>query len=260
MSSSFALRRLAAWIVAITSVLAATGCATKPPEPDPVMPQPDHAWPIAQVEEPGRLRFVVCSDCPQRTPKTLPGQPVTADVRTGMPAPARSAPTSSSPPAPVTARQDKRFVATVNFALNSSKLRPDAQQQLDALLPVLVFATDVQVTGFTDDLGPPALNQRLALARASAVVNALKPAIGARGQYEGDAPLPTPLGRPLCCYLTDNRSEPERATNRRAEVVFRIPDEPQAMRAAAGADLAARLRELPAVAPSRGAPAANTKP
>jgi flagellar motor protein MotB len=160
----------------------------------------------------------------------------------------------------VTARQDKRFVATVNFALNSSKLRPAAQQQLDALLPVLVFATDVQVTGYTDDLGPPALNQRLALARASAVVNALKPAIGSSGRYERDARLPTPLGRPLCCYLTDNRSEQERATNRRAEVVLRIPDEPQAMRAAAGADPAARLRELPTVAPSRGEPAANTNP
>jgi outer membrane protein OmpA-like peptidoglycan-associated protein len=260
MSSSFALRRLAAGIMAITSVLAATGCATKPPEPDPVMPQPDHAWPIAQVEEPRRLRFVVCSDCPQRTPKTLPGQAVTADARTSMSAPARSAPMSSSPPAPVAAQQDKRFVATVNFALNSSKLRPIAQQQLDALLPVLVFATDVQVTGFTDDLGPPALNQRLALARASAVVHALKPALGARDRHDGDAPLPTPQGRPLCCYLTDNRSEAERATNRRAELVFRIPAEPQALRAAAGADPAARLRELPAVEPSRGEPAANNKP
>jgi hypothetical protein len=134
MSSSFTLRRLPAWIMAITSVLAATGCATKPPEPDAVMPQPDHAWPIAQVEEPGRLRFVVCSDCNQRTPKTLPGQAVTADAPTSMPAPARSAPMSSSPSALVAVRQDKRFVATVNFALNSSKLRPAAQQQLDALL------------------------------------------------------------------------------------------------------------------------------
>lgn len=260
MRSSFALRGLAAWVMAIASVLAATGCATKPPEPDPVMPQPDHAWPIAQVEEPGRLRFVVCSDCPPRTPKTLPGKAVTADARSSMPVPARSAPTSSSPPVLVAPRQDKRFMATINFALNSSKLRPAALQQLEALLPVMVFATDVQVTGYTDDLGPPALNQRLALARASAVVHAMKPAIGAGGRHEGAEPLPTPQGRPLCCYLTDNRSESERATNRRAEVVFRIPAEPQAMRATAAAGPAARLRELPAVEPSRGEPAANNKP
>lgn len=254
--ASRAVRGLAAWTMAIAGVLAATGCATKLAEPDPVMPQPDHAWPIAQVEEPGRLRFVVCSDCPLRTPKTLPGQLVTADARASISIPARAAPTVTSRPEPVTASPDRRFVATVNFALNSSKLRPAAKEQLGALLPVLVFASDVQVTGYTDDLGPTALNQRLALARASAVVRA----IGASDRYEGDAPLPAPQGQPLCCYLNANRGEQERAVNRRAEVVFRIPAEPQALSAAAGAGAAARLRELPAVGPSRGEPAPTHQP
>lgn len=256
MTASRAVRGLAVWTMAIASVLAATGCATKQAEPDPVMPQPDHAWPIGQVEEPGRLRFVVCSDCPLRTPKTLPGQLVTADARASMATPPRTAPTVPSRPEPVTAPPDKRFMATVNFALNSSRLRPAAKEQLGALLPVLVFATDVQVTGYTDDLGPTALNQRLALARASALVRA----IGASDRYEGDAPLPVPQGQPLCCYLNDNRGEQERAINRRAEVVFRIPAEPRALRAAAGAGPAAGLRELPAVGPSRGEPAPKHQP
>lgn len=247
----YAVRGLASWTMAIASVLVATGCATKPAEPDPVMPQPDHAWPIAQVEEPGRLRFVVCSDCPQRTPKTLPGQLVAGDARASASTAPRTVPPTPSKSAPVSAPTAKRFVATVNFALNSSQLRPPALEQLSALSPVLVFATDVEVTGYTDDLGPEPLNQRLALARASAVVHALRPALGASGRFGGDAPLPEAQGQPLCCYLNDNRGERERAKNRRAEVVFRIPAEPQALRAAAAAGPAARLRELPAAGPSR---------
>ena len=243
------------WLLA--AALGATGCATKQVAPDPVMPQPDHAWPIAQVQEPGRLRFVVCSDCPERTPKTLPGQldqtPPTA-MRVPEPTPARLAPVPK--PAHVTAPADRRFVATVNFALNSSKLRPSAAQKIDALLPVLIFATDVEVTGYTDDLGSQALNERLALARARTVVRA----IGASGRYEGDAPLPAPRGRSLCCYVSENRSEAQRALNRRAEVVIRIPSDPQALRSAAAAASAAGLRELGAAEFGQRSPGPAGKP
>jgi outer membrane protein OmpA-like peptidoglycan-associated protein len=224
------------------------------------MPQPDHAWPIAQVQEPGRLRFVVCSACPERTPKTLPGQlehtppGVASAMRAPEPTPARFAPVPE--PAHVTAPADRRFVATVNFALNSSKLRPGAAQQIEALLPVLVFATDVEVTGYTDDLGSQALNERLALARARTVVRA----IGASDRYEGDAPLPAPRGRSLCCYVSENRSEAQRALNRRAEVVIRIPSDPQALRSAAAAASAAGLRELGAAERGQRAPGAAGKP
>lgn len=262
MTTSNAWRGRAGWVLAMASVLAFAGCATKTPVPDPVLPQPDHAWPIAQVQEPGRLRFVVCSDCPQRTVKTLPGQSAVAESRPTATTVVRTAPIPSPKPSSAALPEHKRFVATVHFALNSSKLRPAQREQLAALLPVLVFATDLQVTGYTDDLGPPALNDRLARARASAVVRA----IGASDRYEGDAPLPVPQGRPLCCYVTDNRSEQERAPNRRAEVVFSIPAEPLALRAASLATVGARLQALHSVGTARRepdtghVPSATTRP
>jgi hypothetical protein len=82
---NFRMRRLATQVVAWALLVGAAACTSVPPVPDAVLPLPDHFWPVAQVREPGRLRFVVCSSCPVRTAKTLPGLDELVDVRTTPP-------------------------------------------------------------------------------------------------------------------------------------------------------------------------------
>jgi peptidoglycan-binding protein ArfA len=72
------------------------------------------------------------------------------------------------------------------------------------------------IRGRTDDQGPLAVNERLAFLRAVAVKNHLL----ARKALHHDNIVIDAKG--TCCYAVDNRSEKERALNRRVEVEFII--------------------------------------
>jgi hypothetical protein len=84
---------------------------------------------------------------------------------------------------------------------------------------VVELATDWQVVGFTDDLGRPALNARLAAARSRAVIQELAkhPTASAVSRP------PLAVGKPLCCYVNDNTNEASRQANRRAELTLQLP-------------------------------------
>lgn len=232
------LRPLAAlrtgMLVAMAMVMAS--CSTPPSPPQP-LPPPGHAYRVAQVERPGgHAAYVSCVDCPAPTRKTLPGadkHSAAAPVPRGPVQPARA-------PAP---RPPRRFTAVLQFDLNSATLTAQARAQTDAWAAVLRLSTHVQVSGFTDDLGGPRLNARLAEARSQVVMSAL------RERLDGLATAPpmSGTGKPLCCYVSDNRSEAQRRVNRRAELHITVPDGPElvrALQALQALPLTARLHEL----------------
>ena len=65
--------------------------------------------------------------------------------------------------------------ASALFDLNSAELKDAGKQQLDKLVQDLasVRYQGIEVTGHTDRLGPPDLNQRISTERADAVRNYL---------------------------------------------------------------------------------------
>ena len=188
-------------------------CTSSPSLPDVAAPAPPHAYTIAAQERGAMLAFVTCSDCPKPTPKSLPAS--RSSLAAAMPAP-------PAPRALVPAIRTEHF--TLVFDINSAGLSPQARSRVAALVPLARSARRVRITGYTDDLGSQALNARLSDGRAVAVMVALRDALGEPG------PELTASGRPLCCYLTDNRNENHRAPNRRVEVALELPDTPTVAR------------------------------
>ena len=218
--SSRAAKAVASCFAAALAAASLTGCATVEAEV-PTVEQPVHANRIGQVPDGHRLRYAVCLTCPERTVKTLGREPQTAATPSRV--------TLTSPTTPLTPRA---LVATMNFDFASAAITAHARASLDSLRPLLGQASDIHVTGFTDDLGPMGINTRLASDRAQAVLQALA---GPAGPLPADGLSPPVItapasgttrnaaGKPLCCYVAPNVSEEGRASNRRAELTFTVP-------------------------------------
>lgn len=217
--SSRAAKAVASCFAAAVAAASLSGCATVEAEV-PTVEQPVHTNRIGQVQEGHRLRYAVCLTCPERTVKTLGREPQ----------PATTTRVTLTPPAkPLTPRA---LVATVNFDFASSAITAHTRAALDSLRPLLGQASDIHVTGFTDDLGPMGINTRLASERAQAVLQALA---GPAGPLPAEGLNPPVLtapassstrnaaGKPLCCYVAPNVTEEGRASNRRAELTFTVP-------------------------------------
>lgn len=105
---------------------------------------------------------------------------------------------------------------TLGFAFGSSKFTPVDRAQECALLGSALRAAHVDVFAFTDSVGTPRANERVATQRAKAAKSYLVasgvPAekISAGGR-QGD-------------YIADNGTEAGRAANRRVEFHFRTAD------------------------------------
>lgn len=219
-------------------------CGTAPQE-SPKLPPPTHDYRIAQIDTADAPVYAMCRDCPRPTPKTLPGQQVRVPAAAPLPDRLTKAPTPKPP---------RQFTAFVPFDFNSANLTAQAKAQLSAIAPVLQLSTQVQVTGYTDDLGGRELNTKLSDARALSVLIAL------RDQLAGRDTTPTlrAIGRPLCCYVSDNRTEARRRPNRRAEVRLTVPDGPALTKALQGVPSTTGLRE-PADANTAQAPMADSR-
>ncbi|CAD5366885.1 exported hypothetical protein [Rubrivivax sp. A210] len=200
---------------ALCALLAA--CETQPPVPATIPPAL-HTYRIAQQDWDGRKVFETCIECPRPTLKTLPGVVVAKAPALVLPPPPPTV------PPPIVSSAPRRLVAVVQFDLNSSRLRPAVKAQMDALAPLLRLAIQVQVTGYTDDLGARKLNTRLAQARAQAVVASLQERLE---RARPPVPMVAGAGRPLCCYVSSNQSEVQRAPNRRAEMVLHLTSGPE---------------------------------
>ncbi len=115
-----------------------------------------------------------------------------------------------------TAREALRLErAVVVFPFEGSAVGPQVAERLRELLPLMRLAKRIQVLGYTDDQGPQAANDKVAQARALAVMVQVRQILG------DDAPQAlSAKGQGLCCYISHNQSEAGRALNRRVEVLL----------------------------------------
>lgn len=144
-----------------------------------------------------RENYVVCSECPAATLK-LPA-PITPKA-----APVKVAPIHIQ----VADILPKRFVPaplppvkeTVYFDLGSARLKDTEKKKLDRIDKGRKYS----VTGYTCNLGPPGVNERLAKKRAEAVA-----------AYLGKDSTTTVEGKGKCCYVENGESK----ANRRVEII-----------------------------------------
>lgn len=217
---------------AAASCLAVVACTAMPLPPiEPPAPTVAGAPArLAQRGHGGEAVFALCSgeSCPRRTPKTL------AQAPTAAPSTALTAPAAPSTQVDTTVGPDERALppstparamapalptfeqVSVHFPFASAQLGAAARAVLREAAPRLGQASEITLSGRTDNTGPTAANDVLAKARAQAVLRellALAPAI---------APHVSVDGQGACCYAEPNDSPAGRASNRRVEIRYRI--------------------------------------
>jgi outer membrane protein OmpA-like peptidoglycan-associated protein len=130
-----------------------------------------------------------------------------------------SSSTASSKPTFDPKTRTYTFKNTVLFELNSSALRPEAQNALRDVAAALIGQKrygDVVVTGFTDSTGTTTINMRLSLRRASSVKDFLSPLL----PPEHFTVLA--YGKGASHYVASNSTEAGREKNRRVQI--HVPD------------------------------------
>jgi outer membrane protein OmpA-like peptidoglycan-associated protein len=179
---------------------------------------------IVQLERGRQAYFARCIEpaCTATTPKTLALAEAPA-----RPQPSRLVDASQTEPAvpikpaettqPIPARKPQ--VLILEFATDSAVLTPAHRTLLNNAAKALERAERVLIVGRTDNVGPDAPNQAIALARAAAV----------RDHIKRVSPAPPDDiridARGLCCYIASNDTPEGRARNRRVEVVVTAPSE-----------------------------------
>ncbi|MGF6095753.1 OmpA family protein [Pseudomonas sp. 18175] len=155
------------------------------PVPQPGMPE--EAPRLAQFGHGRDAPFVLClsTTCPAVTAKTL------HVVQAARPIPS--------------------WRGQVTFALGSAVLDTAARDTLDALTEVLSGARRLTLIGYTDAIGTPARNAKLAVQRAQAVHAYLQDELEAGTAVSVD-------GQGACCYLAPNETDTGRRQNRRVEL------------------------------------------
>lgn len=198
-------------MLACAGVLSFWGCVQTEPPPAP--------RPTVRIAPTPLGQFVRCAgpDCLQPTPKTLAPRPQRLEA---APKPLRVDP-PPPPPSPMPAAREALRLerAVVVFPFEGSAVGPQVAERLRELLPLMRLAKRIQVLGYTDDQGPQAANDKVAQARALAVMVQVRQMLG------DDAPQAlSAKGQGLCCYISHNQSEAGRALNRRVEVLLSVPD------------------------------------
>ncbi len=196
--------------------LLAASCSLFPPPASPnhqAITQHSAPAQLAQIDFGRQATFAHCipPTCPTRTPKTLaletPEQSTSPIVA--------STPAVPSAPAP---KKEVSRTLTLHFGLGSAKLSPAARVELKGALPDLKSASRITIIGRTDNTGPLALNDSLALARALAVRDYLLKT------YPTLTPALTIKAQGGCCFIAPNDTQAGRTQNRRVEVVFQMND------------------------------------
>ena len=234
-------------LLGILAVLAScSSTPTEPEVPEMVPLKAAHDYVIAQTSRGQALAYVACSDCPRPTLKTLPAaRPQLVSAASTATPPATPVARGASAPQPLVLFKTRTERFSVVFESGSSRLTREASERLEALLPLSRVAIRIRIVGYTDDQAGLALNTKLSEARALAVMVRLRDALAKPQQQIQPELIAT--GRPLCCYLTDNRDPRHRAPNRRVEVALELPDEPaiaRLVRAARAHSVGASVHEL----------------
>ncbi|HEY0771580.1 MAG TPA: OmpA family protein, partial [Sphingobacteriaceae bacterium] len=113
----------------------------------------------------------------------------------------------------------EKVILHFNFEFNSSDLDEKSKQYLDDLTAALAENSHLKIrlTGHTDNVGSEKFNQRLSVYRA----NAIKEYLVGKG-IEGDRIKAD--GKGMSEPLNSNRTESEKALNRRVELMILYED------------------------------------
>lgn len=172
---------------------------------------------LAQLDFGQQATFARCIPpaCPIRTPKTLSletpdplTRPTDASIATEPSPP-------TAPSAPALTKEVSRTL-TLHFGLGSAKLSPAARTQLNGAMADLKSTHRITIFGRTDNTGPLAFNDSLALARALAVRDHLLKT------HPRLTPALTIKAQGGCCFIAPNDTQAGRTQNRRVEVVFQM--------------------------------------
>ena len=172
---------------------------------------------LAQLNFGQQATFTRCTPpaCPIRTPKTLALEtPDPSAKRTDASIPSEPSP-SAVPSAPAPKKEVSRTL-TLRFGLGSAKLSPAARTQLNEAMVDLKSTRRITIFGRTDNTGPLAFNDSLALARALAVRDHLLKT------HPRLTPALTIKAQGGCCFVVSNDTLAGRTQNRRVEVVFQM--------------------------------------
>jgi OOP family OmpA-OmpF porin len=145
-------------------------------------------------------------------PAPVAAVPVAAPALVPVPAPVVAAPKAA--PLPVLSRTENLTLgADASFDSGKVDLKSEGQAKLDQLAAKLkgMQIGSIAITGYTDNVGSDALNQRLSLRRAEAV----KAYLVAKGV---EAAKIRTAGRGKASPVADNKSAMGRAKNRRVDV------------------------------------------
>ena len=175
---------------------------------------------LAQLDFGPQAAFGHCVPpaCPTRTPKTLAQDYSVRTIDSAAPSSsAQSIPSEAITPLP-TPKIDTSRTIIVQFGLGSAKLSPAARSSLNGAMSALLSARQIMIVGRTDNTGPLAFNESLALARALVV----------RDHLLSTHPRLTPTlsvkARGACCFIAANDTLAGRTQNRRVELVFDLRD------------------------------------
>lgn len=178
---------------------------------------------LAQLDFGRQAAFGHCVPpaCPTRTPKTLATDySVLAVDRAAPSSSAQSSPPKAVTPLP-TPKIDTSRTIIVQFGLGSAKLSPAARSSLNGAMSALLSARQITIIGRTDNTGPLAFNESLALARALAVRDYLL------STHPRLTPTLSVKARGNCCFIAANDTLAGRTQNRRVELVFDLRDKVQ---------------------------------
>lgn len=194
--------------------------------------------PIIQVAQMdfGRIAaYATCQPpaCPAVTPKTLASAvppvampPRAINTNASLDVGEVLAPSDARPAIPSTPAAAQKHAGTaepalkqviVRFAFGSAVLSPTARGQIDDAVRGLGATrrvARVAISGRTDNVGTPQVNQALALDRAYAVRDHL------RVRHPHLSPAVALDAEGACCFAASNETADGRALNRRVEIVF----------------------------------------
>ncbi|MFH1987921.1 MAG: OmpA family protein [Pseudomonadota bacterium] len=201
------------------TLLAASCCLFPTPASPNRQAIKQHSAPdqLAQIDSGRQATFGRCIPpaCPIRTPKTLALEtPDPSIKRTDASLPIEPAP-PAVPLAPAPMKEVSRTL-TLRFGLGSAKLSPAARTQLNEAMADLKSTRRITIFGRTDNTGPLAFNDSLALARALAVRDHLLKI------HPRLTPALTIKAQGGCCFIAPNDTQAGRTQNRRVEVVFQM--------------------------------------
>jgi outer membrane protein OmpA-like peptidoglycan-associated protein len=200
--------------------LLAASCSLfpRPPSPDhQAITQRSAPAQLAQLNFGQQATFARCIPpaCPTRTPKTLALE-TSAPSANGTDASIPTEPTPpAAPPAPAPKKEVSRTL-TLRFGLGSAKLSPAARTELNGAMADWKSTGHITIIGRTDNTGPLAFNDSLALARALAVRDHLLKT------YPTLTPALTIKAQGGCCFIAPNDTQAGRIQNRRVEVIFQM--------------------------------------